>query len=134
VKLDTNQFCQFFDINQFSTRKKVATLLPRLCPRFVRHCSPAASRSDAFPWRVMMHRQTKSRSKPSPTNLNSGLNSDEAAAYLGVSSSYVNKLRCVGGGPRYAKIGRRVTYRVSDLDAWREKYLVMSTSQRRIEI
>ena len=81
-----------------------------------------------------MHRQTKSRSKPSPTNLNSGLNSDEAAAYLGVSSSYVNKLRCVGGGPRYAKIGRRVTYRVSDLDAWREKYLVMSTSQRRIEI
>ena len=62
------------------------------------------------------------------------LDTDQAARYLNVSKSYITKLRCTGGGPRYAKIGRRVNYAISDLDAWREKYVVMSTSQRRPEI
>ena len=48
--------------------------------------------------------------------------------------SYIAKLRCTGGGPRYAKIGRRVNYAKLDLDEWREKYVVMSTSQRPPEI
>ena len=75
-----------------------------------------------------MHRKTKAQSTPSPH----GRSTDEAAAYLGVSSSWLAKLRCVGGGPRYAKIGRRVTYAESDLDAWREQYLTTSTSDAEV--
>jgi hypothetical protein len=31
------------------------------------------------------------------------------------------KLRCVGGGPSFYKVGRDVIYNVSDLDAWAGK-------------
>lgn len=46
------------------------------------------------------------------------LRTKEAAAYLGLSASTLNKLRCFGGGPRYFKLGKPVVYAVSDLDAW----------------
>jgi hypothetical protein len=42
----------------------------------------------------------------------------EAAAYCGVSVSYLNKLRCLGGGPVYITRGRRVIYDTRDLDTW----------------
>jgi hypothetical protein len=77
----------------------------------------------------MMHRK-KTPSIP----VQACLDTDQAARYLNVSKSYITKLRCTGGGPRYAKIGRRVNYAIPDLDAWREKYVVMSTSQRPPEI
>jgi excisionase family DNA binding protein len=41
----------------------------------------------------------------------------EAAAYLGVSKSWLDKQRVVGGFVPFAKIGRRVCYDVTDLDA-----------------
>lgn len=53
----------------------------------------------------------------------------EAAAYLGVSSSFLEKRRVYGGGPRFAKIGRRVAYRQVDLDAWVEARMHESTSE-----
>lgn len=56
---------------------------------------------------------------------------DPAAGYLGVSASYLNKLRVSGGGPRFAKLGSRVRYRRVDLDAWLESRLVTSTSEAR---
>lgn len=43
---------------------------------------------------------------------------EEAANYVGVSSSYFSKLRVFGGGPAYHKLGRRVVYDRADLDAW----------------
>jgi predicted DNA-binding transcriptional regulator AlpA len=46
------------------------------------------------------------------------LRTAEAAAYCGSSASTFEKLRLTGGGPVYSKIGRRVVYRVDDLDAW----------------
>lgn len=46
------------------------------------------------------------------------LNTPDAAAYCGSSASTFEKLRLRGGGPIYSKIGRRVVYRVEDLDAW----------------
>lgn len=46
------------------------------------------------------------------------LRAPEAARYLGLSTSTVNKLRLTGGGPLYSRVGRRVLYRVQDLDAW----------------
>jgi excisionase family DNA binding protein len=43
---------------------------------------------------------------------------DQAASYTGLSVRYLAKLRIVGGGCAYHKIGVRVLYRLSDLDAW----------------
>lgn len=42
----------------------------------------------------------------------------DAADYCGSSASTFEKLRLTGGGPVYTKLGRRVVYRVEDLDAW----------------
>lgn len=42
----------------------------------------------------------------------------DAANYLGLSKSTLEKLRCFGGGPAYSKLGRVVIYSTSDLDAW----------------
>lgn len=42
----------------------------------------------------------------------------EAASYVGLSKSSLDKLRCFGGGPRFFKLGRAVIYDVADLDAW----------------
>lgn len=44
----------------------------------------------------------------------------EAANYLGLSKSTLDKLRCFGGGPRCFKLGRAVVYSTTDLDAWRD--------------
>lgn len=54
----------------------------------------------------------------------------EAARYLGLSPSCLNKWRCQRTtGPRFCKLGRRVVYRQSDLDAWREQNACNSTSE-----
>ena len=42
----------------------------------------------------------------------------QAADYLQVSKSLLDKLRCYGGGPVYAKLGSTVIYSSDDLDAW----------------
>lgn len=56
------------------------------------------------------------------------LGEDDAANYARVSSKYLRKLRCVGGGPLYVKCGRRVVYEQADLDAWLDSLKVRSTS------
>ena len=56
------------------------------------------------------------------------LNTLEAAAYCGSSASTFEKLRLTGGGPVYSKIGRRVVYRLADLDAWVDARRRTSTS------
>lgn len=43
---------------------------------------------------------------------------NEAAAYIGMSSSWLNKTRMAGTGPVYLKIGGGVRYDVADLAAW----------------
>ena len=53
----------------------------------------------------------------------------EAARYLGISPSYLNKERCYGRGPQFCKLGRRVVYKRSALDAWRDQHAYSSTSQ-----
>ena len=52
----------------------------------------------------------------------------EVSNYTGLSCSTLNKLRCSGQGPRFAKIGRRVVYDIADLDSWLAKHLKTSTS------
>jgi hypothetical protein len=45
------------------------------------------------------------------------LSSAEAAEYVGIGASTLNKHRVFGGGPVYRKLGRRVAYDTRDLDA-----------------
>ena len=52
----------------------------------------------------------------------------QAAGYLGLSPRTLEKLRVRGGGPTYAKFGRRVLYAVEDLDRWAADRLRASTS------
>jgi excisionase family DNA binding protein len=48
------------------------------------------------------------------------LTTDEAADYLGISKSYLSRLRCYGRGPRYTKVGMYVFYKPVDLDNYRD--------------
>jgi excisionase family DNA binding protein len=52
----------------------------------------------------------------------------EAASYVGLSASTINKLRVFGGGPSFLKLGKRVVYDKRDLDAWLESKRRRSTS------
>ena len=56
------------------------------------------------------------------------LRTPEAATYCGSSASTFEKLRLTGGGPIYSKIGRRVVYRIDDLDVWLASNRRRSTS------
>ena len=53
---------------------------------------------------------------------------DEAAQALGVSTSWLTKLRLTGDGPKYIKIGRRVVYDPADIEAWAAARKRLSTS------
>lgn len=46
------------------------------------------------------------------------LNTDQAAAYLGVSRRYLQKLRSNGEGPVHRRHSRIVQYHIDDLKAW----------------
>lgn len=52
----------------------------------------------------------------------------EAAETLGVSESFLNKKRVQGGGPKYIKIGQRVVYEETDLEAYKARCKRTSTS------
>jgi excisionase family DNA binding protein len=54
----------------------------------------------------------------------------EAATYLSLSASSLNRWRVSGGGPRYVKLGGKVLYDVRDLDQWIEAHKRRSTSER----
>lgn len=54
----------------------------------------------------------------------------DVAAYTSLTPDFWNKLRCEGGGPRYVKISARVVrYRRSEVDAWMEERMRLSTFQ-----
>ena len=48
---------------------------------------------------------------------------------LNLSTSTLAKMRLSGNTPKYIKMGRRVAYRQSDLDAWIETQSFQSTSE-----
>ena len=52
----------------------------------------------------------------------------DAAAWLGLSKSKLDKMRVYGGGPPYLKLGRRVLYDTRDLDEWSAAHRRLSTS------
>lgn len=52
----------------------------------------------------------------------------DAAVHLGLSPRTLEKHRCYGTGPIYRKLGGRIVYALSDLDAWAEIGRRSSTS------
>lgn len=42
----------------------------------------------------------------------------EAAEYLGLSRSFLDKARIYGGGPVFMKFGSAVVYSTDDLETW----------------
>jgi excisionase family DNA binding protein len=65
---------------------------------------------------------------PAP-NIPKLLNVKETAELLGVSPSYLNKLRLISSeGPPFVKLGARVCYDPADLAAWVNSQKRRSTS------
>jgi len=56
------------------------------------------------------------------------LRTPEAARFLGLSGRTLEKHRTYGTGPKYSKLGGRVVYAVSDLQAWVDRGAKASTS------
>jgi len=56
------------------------------------------------------------------------MNVQQAANYLGLAVSTLNKWRCYGDGPLFIKMGRSVRYRVKDLNDYVEGRRAESTS------
>lgn len=56
------------------------------------------------------------------------MRTEEAATFVGLSPSTLNKLRLTGGGPDYIKLGKSVVYDPADLDAWLASNRRSSTS------
>ncbi len=73
----------------------------------------------------------KPASSPSPTGPRKVLRVADAAQYLGISISLLNKLRVRGDGPRFIRLGRRtIGYDMNDLAEWLELRKARSTSER----
>ncbi len=53
----------------------------------------------------------------------------QAAKYLGLAVSTLNKWRCHGGGPAFIKMGRAVRYKQADLEVYISKHKATSTSE-----
>jgi predicted DNA-binding transcriptional regulator AlpA len=51
-----------------------------------------------------------------------------AARFVGLSESTLAKLRLNGNGPVYCKLGRRVVYRLADLEQWLQSRTTRDTS------
>ena len=56
------------------------------------------------------------------------LDTVQAAAYVKLSPRTLEKMRVLGGGPKYRKHGRYVRYHIADLIAWSEAREHPSTS------
>jgi hypothetical protein len=52
-----------------------------------------------------------------------------ASDHTTFSTSYLEKLRVVGGGPPFIKVGKAVRYKLADLDTWLAEQKRGSTSE-----
>ena len=56
------------------------------------------------------------------------LNTEQAAAYLGLAKSTLEKLRIYGDGPMYLKYSKAVRYLLEDLEFWLARRRAANTS------
>ena len=59
------------------------------------------------------------------------LTTKEAGRHLGISHRTLEHWRLVGGGPRFMKLGRRVRYPISELEAFMDRPVFSNTAQAR---
>ena len=64
-----------------------------------------------------------------PNAVTAMLTTVQAAHYLGLAVSTLNKWRCHGGGPKFLKLGRAVRYRQSDLEMFVAERVLGSTNE-----
>lgn len=57
------------------------------------------------------------------------INTKQAAADYGLSTSWLAKLRLTGNGCAYRKVGKRVLYRRDEFVSWIESHSQRSTSE-----
>ncbi len=58
------------------------------------------------------------------------LSTRQAASYLSLSPSWLEKLRLYGTGPAFYKVStRRILYKRTDLETWVEAHRRLSTSE-----
>jgi hypothetical protein len=57
------------------------------------------------------------------------LTTKRTAELSGLSVSYLNKLRCLGGGSPFLKVGRKCIYRRDEFEAWLATHQRSSTSE-----
>jgi hypothetical protein len=57
------------------------------------------------------------------------LTTKQTAQLSGLSMSYLNKLRCLGGGSPFLKVGRKCIYRRDEFEAWLATHQRGSTSE-----
>lgn len=58
------------------------------------------------------------------------LRTPDAAKYLGVGKSTLERTRLDGTGPKFRRLGPKiVTYAIADLDAWASEQVHRSTSE-----
>jgi len=59
------------------------------------------------------------------------LRTPDAAKYLGVGQSTLERKRVDGTGPKFRQLGAKIiTYAVADLDAWASQQVLHSTSEK----
>ena len=56
-------------------------------------------------------------------------NQEHIAIYLQCSTNTLQRMRCIGGGIPYTKIGRTVAYKKLDVLEYQESRTVMNTAQ-----
>lgn len=83
---------------------------------------------------MTIHSDTKHCPRPLSSAVTGGMNKHlltvaEAATYVSLSASTMNRWRVSGGGPVYIKLGGQVRYDVRDLDVWIEDNKRGSTSE-----
>jgi hypothetical protein len=57
-----------------------------------------------------------------------------AAAFTGLAVATLAKLRCVGGGPEFFKLGRKCLYRRGDLTDWLNARRVANTTEAALSV
>ena len=62
------------------------------------------------------------------------MNAAMAAVFTGLAVATLAKLRCLGGGPPYLKLGRKVVYRRADLADWLGARRVANTTQAALRL
>lgn len=70
---------------------------------------------------------------PEPDN-DSVIDAAAAAAFTGLAIATLAKLRCVGGGPKYLKLGRKILYRRVDLAEWLYARRVANTTEAALSL